>query len=476
MLDQFLWGGSIAAHQCEGGWQEGGKGPAIMDFVTKGSKETARTITSEQLPELSYPSHQGIDFFHRYQEDIALFKEMGFTALRLSVDWSRIYPNGDDEQPNQEGLDFYEAVIDALLENNIEPIVTLYHFELPIHLVHQYGSWANRRVIDFYLRYCETVMKAWNDKVTYWVTFNEMNHIDPENEHSDIFTYMIAGLKYSELKNPKQQLAEIGYNMTLASVKAVRLAHRINANNIVGCVFGLNPIYPYNCDPDNVLQAFLENDRDYYQIDAMCQGAFPKYKLAEFKKIGLEIQVTEEDNEDFKHGTLDFIGLNYYFSSIAEPKNSDISKEASLFGGIQNPYLEQSKWGWAIDAKGIRYVMNYLYRRYGLPIMITENGLGSPDVIEEDGIHDSYRMTYLQKHIEQVRLAIEEDYVECIGYLTWGPIDLVSASTGEMSKRYGFIYVDLDDEGNGTLQRRKKDSFYWYKQVIASNGKNLAID
>jgi 6-phospho-beta-glucosidase len=467
---EFFWGGSIAAHQCEGAWQEGGKGPAIMDFVTKGSKDVPRTITEAIEVDRAYPSHQGIDFYHHYKEDIALFKEMGFTALRLSIDWSRIFPNGDDKQPNQAGLDYYSSVIDTLLDAGIEPIVTLYHFELPIHLVREYGSWKNRAVIDFYLTFCETVMREYDGRVKYWVTFNEMNHIDPQSEHSDIFTYLVAGLKYSELQDKAQELATIGYNMTLAGVKAVRLAHEINAKNIVGCVFGLNPIYSYNCDPENVLKGFLENDQDYYQIDAMCNGKFPRYKLKEYEAAGLAIEITAEDREDFAQGTLDFIGLNYYFSSVAEPKEA-AGGEASLFGGVQNPYLEQSKWGWAIDATGIRYVMNYLYRRYELPIMITENGLGAQDVIEADGqIHDAYRIDYLKKHIEQIRKAVEEDYVECLGYLVWGPIDLVSATTGEMSKRYGFIHVDLDDKGQGSLERRKKDSFHWFKKVIENYG------
>ncbi|WP_086350619.1 glycoside hydrolase family 1 protein [Candidatus Enterococcus clewellii] len=465
----FFWGGSIAAHQCEGSWQADGKGPAIMDFVTKGSKDTPRDITATIEADLDYPSHQGIDFYHRYKEDIALFKEMGFTALRLSIDWSRIFPNGDDEQPNQAGLNYYGAVIDTLLAAGIEPIVTLYHFELPIHLVHQYGAWKNRQVIDFYLRFCETVMREYDGRVKYWVTFNEMNHIDPETEHSDIFTYLVAGLKYSELTDKAQELATVGYNMTLAGVKAVRLAHEINAKNSVGCVFGLNPIYSYNCDPENVLKGFLENDRDYYQIDAMCNGKFPLYKLKEYQAAGLTIDITEQDKEDFANGTLDFIGLNYYFSSVAEPKEA-IEGEASLFGGVQNPYLEQSKWGWAIDAVGIRYVMNYLYRRYELPIMITENGLGAQDIVEADGqIHDVYRIEYLEKHVEQIRKAVEEDHVDCLGYLVWGPIDLVSATTGEMSKRYGFIHVDLDDKGQGSLERKKKDSFHWFKKVIENN-------
>lgn len=468
----FFWGGSIAAHQCEGAWQEGGKGLAIMDFVTKGSNKEPRLITDMIDPNLDYPSHLGIDFYHHYQEDIQLFKEMGFTALRISIDWSRVFPKGDEQEANQEGLDFYRKVIDELLANGIEPIVTLYHFELPIHLVKKYGSWKNRQVIDFYLHYCETVMRAFDGKVKYWITFNEMNHLDPQSKQSDIFTYLIAGLKYSEMSNPAEELAQIGYNMTLAGVRAVCLGHEINSENKIGCVFGLNPIYSYDCQPDNVLKAFLDNARDYYQIDAMCNGNFPKYKMSEYQALKIDLENQPQDIEDFAKGSIDFIGLNYYMSSISEPIKP-LEGEVALFGGIQNPYLEQSKWGWGIDPTGIRYVMNYLYKKHELPIIITENGLGAVDQVEDGAVHDEYRIDYLEKHIKTVKQAMEEDFVECFGYLTWGPIDLVSATTGEMSKRYGFIYVDLDNEGKGSLNRSKKDSFDWYKNVIASNGETL---
>lgn len=469
MNHKFLWGGSIAAHQCEGSWQTGGKGPAIMDFVTKGSKEVPREITKIIGNDKEYPSHKGIDFYNRYEQDIVLFKEIGFTALRISIDWSRIFPKGDEIEPNQAGLAFYDAVINTLIENEIEPIVTLYHFEMPIHLVHEYGSWTNRKLVDFYLHYCETVMRHFKGRVKYWVTFNETNHLIPETEQADIFTYLVAGLKFTEMKDSDRELALIGYHMCLASVKVVKLAHGIDQENRVGCVFGLNPIYPVNCDPVNVLKSFLENEEDYYQVDAMCNGEFPKYKLKEYAKKGIELIVSDTDKKAFEEGTIDFIGLNYYLSSVSVPE-SDGGESESMFGGMQNPYLEQSKWGWGIDPTGIRYVMNYLYRKYSLPILITENGLGAVDELTKDKkVHDHYRIDYLEKHIEAVTKAVNEDNVESLGYLVWGPIDLVSASTGEMSKRYGFIYVDLDDEGKGSLERYKKDSFDWFKEKITSS-------
>ena len=469
----FLWGGSIAAHQCEGAWNVDGKGIGIMDLVTSGSYEVPREICKDIEDGKRYPSHEGIDFYHRFKDDIALFGEMGFKALRISIDWSRIYPNGDDKEPNKKGIEYYQSVVDELLKNGIEPIVTLYHFEMPVNLVRKYGSWTNRKVIDFYLKYCKTMFEALKGKVKYWVTFNEMNHIDPQTEASDIFTYIIAGLKFSEMVEKKQTLATIGYNMTLAGGKAVELAHEIDPNNKVGCVFGLTPVYPINCNPVNVMNAFKEMDRDFYQIDAMCNGCFPKYKLKEYKDSDIQLEISNEDKESFYNGKLDFIGVNYYSTSVAHYEGDDNGEE-TLFGGVQNPYLEKSKWGWSIDPIGLRYLLNYVYRRYELPIIVSENGLGAMDKVEADGsINDDYRIDYLNQHLIQLKKAAEEDGVECFGYLMWGPIDLVSATTGEMKKRYGFIYVDKQDDGTGDYSRKKKKSFDWSKEVIESNGESL---
>ncbi|HHV09006.1 MAG TPA: family 1 glycosylhydrolase [Clostridiales bacterium] len=474
MKECFLWGGSIAAHQLEGAWQEDGKGPAIMDYATAGAYDTPREYTKTIELDKRYPSHEGIDFYHRYKEDIQLFAQMGFTSLRISIDWSRIYPRGDEQEPNQKGLQFYQNVVDELLKYRIEPIVTLYHFEMPMHLVTAYQSWLNREVVDFYLKYVKTVVTAFQGKVKYWVTFNEMNHIDPQTEASDMFTYILAGMKYSELKgNRKEILAIIGYNMTLAGVKAVKLIKDIDANNRIGCVFGLTPSYPYNCDPINVLNAFKDMDRDFYQLDAMTAGKFPLYKLKEYENLKINIGMTSEDEKFFEEGKIDFIGINYYSSSVSKYKGYE-GEDETLFGGVQNPYCEQNKWGWAIDPIGLRYLLNYTYRRYGLPMIITENGLGSNDVKNADNtIHDDYRIEYVKAHLGQIKKAITEDHVDCFGYLMWGPIDLVSATTGEMKKRYGFIYVDKNDDGTGDLSRYPKDSFYWYQNVIKTNGKDL---
>ena len=466
----FLWGGSIAAHQCEGGYQEGHKGLGMMDFVTTGSYEIPRHISKELEEGYCYPSHTGIDFYHRYKEDIKLFAQMGFKALRISIDWSRIYPKGDEKEPNEEGLRYYHDVIDTLLTYGIEPMVTLYHFEMPMHIVTQYHSWLSRDTIELYLKFVRTVVSSLKGKVHHWITFNEMNHIDPTSEVTDIFTYMITGLKYSELEDKKQSLALLGYHMTLAGVKAIPIIKEIDPDNQVGCVFGITPYYPKTCKPEDVLTAFKAMDRDFYQIDAMCYGKFPSYKLKEYERNDIDIHMTKEDETAFANGQLDYIGLNYYASEVISDHN-DTEDKTSYFGGLENPYLKRSNWGWQIDPVGLQYLLNYTYHRYGLPLIITENGLGANDVISEDGgIHDEYRIEYLNAHIKCIMDSVQEDGVDCFGYLMWGPIDLVSATTGEMKKRYGFIYVDKQDDGTGTYERRKKDSFDWYQRVIASNG------
>lgn len=474
--EDFFLGGSIAAHQMEGSWNVDGKGPAIMDFATSGTVDIPREFTESIEEDKHYPSHEGIDFYNRYKKDIELFADMGFKALRISIDWSRIYPNGDELEPNKKGIDYYINVVNTLQSYGIEPIVTLYHFEMPKNLVDKYGSWTNKEVVKFYLKYAETMFLALKGKVKYWVTFNEMNHIDPRTEASDIFTYILAGLKYTEMENPKQTLATIGYHMTLAGVKACELGRKVDSDNIMGCVFGLTPVYPYNSDPKVALKALEEMDRDFYQIDAMTRGFYPKYKIKEYNKLGIEIEITDDDKKSFKNGTIDFIGLNYYSSSMVKLEDGNKDEEA-LFSGIQNPLLPKSRWGWAIDPVGLRYIVNYTYRKYGLPIIVTENGLGAEDILESDGqIHDTYRIDYLNEHLSELKKAIIEDGVECFGYLMWGPIDLVSATTGEMKKRYGFIYVNKHDNGTGDYSRIPKDSYYWFKDVISTNGGNIDED
>lgn len=469
----FFWGGSIAAHQTEGAYDVGGKGLGIMDLATRGVVDKPRAYTKTLLADQDYPSHKGIDFYHHYAEDIARFAEMGFTSLRLSVDWSRIYPNGDEAEPNQTGLAYYHQVIDTLIAHEIEPIITLQHFEIPVALVRKVGSFAKREMIAYYLKFCQTLFESFKGKVHYWATFNELNHIDPTSEASADFTYILAGLLYEDMPNPKQTLADIGYYMSVASCEAVALGHAIDPTNQIGCVFGLMPYYAKNEDPINALNAFKQTDRDFYQIDAMTTGCFPAYKVREYDRLGISLDKTAADEQAFKTGQLDWIGLNYYQSGVADyVGDQEVAK--TIFGGSQNQFLEISRWGWAIDPLGLRYLLNLLYRRYGLPIMITENGLGALDNFDKGQmVADDYRIDYLKKHLLACHQAMIEDSVDLIGYLTWGPIDLVSATTGEMAKRYGFIYVDQQDDGRGDLARYPKKSFYWYQQVIETNGDSL---
>lgn len=468
----FLWGGSIAAHQCEGAWQEDGKGIGIMDLVTSGSADQERIIHDYCIDGFVYPSHTGIDFYHHYQEDIAMFADMGFTALRISIDWARIFPTGEGE-PNQKGIAYYQDLVDELRRHQIEPIVTLYHFEMPIAIVQTYGSWMNRKTIELYLTYCRVMFEALKGKVTYWVTFNEMNHIDAKTVLSDFFTYFTTGLQYSKMKDPVLELATCAYHMTLASVKAVALAHDIDERYQVGCVFGLTPTYPYSCDPADVMKAFQVMTRDMYQMDAMCSGEFPAYKRKEYERMGIQLDITKADEEAFANGTLDFLGINYYASEVSAAQVREDMTPA-FFGGVKNPYLKDSAWGWSIDPMGLRYLLNFIDRKYNLPVIITENGFGALDVVEADGkVHDAYRIDYLKQHLSAMKQAILEDGVNCIGYLMWGPIDLVSATTGEMRKRYGFIYVDKHDDGTGTNERMPKDSYYWYQHTIKTNGEDL---
>lgn len=469
----FLWGGSIAAHQCEGAWDEGGKGLATMDLVSAGGAGVPRHISRELEEGVRYPSHEGIDFYHCYPEDVALLAEMGVTALRISVDWSRIYPAGDEGWPNRAGLDHYSALVDELLAHGIEPIVTLFHFEMPVGVARRHGSWLSRATIDLYLRFVRTVATELKGRVRRWATFNEMNHIDPAGEASDTFLYLLSGLTVADLENPPSDLARMGYHMTLASVRAARLLREIDPANEVGCVFGITPIYPRSCRPADALCAQRLMDRDLYQADAMCRGVFPAYKLREYARLGIDCGYLPEDDADFACGRLDWLGVNYYASEVASAETSDNGR--SFFGGTRNPHLELSEWGWAIDPTGLRYLLNYVSRRYDLPILVTENGLGADDAVDADGcVHDAYRIDYLREHVRAVIEAVCQDDVDCRGYLSWAPIDLVSATTGEMRKRYGFIYVDKHDDGSGSLARLRKDSFHWYQKVIKSNGGDLS--
>ena len=462
----FLWGGAVAANQCEGAYNIDGKGLSIQDIMPKGIVgPTTEEPTEDNLKLV------GIDFYHRYAEDIKLFAEMGFKVFRLSIAWSRIFPNGDELEPNEAGLAFYDKVFDECLKYGIEPLVTLSHYETPLHLARQYDGWRSRELITFFERYCRTVFTRYKDKVKYWLTFNEINCI----LH---YPLMAAGVMTPKDELTTQDLYQTAHHELVASALAVKIGHEINPEFKIGCmVIGL-PNYPMTPNPDDIIKMMEEDRANMFFTDVHVRGKYPSYTKKLLEKLNIQLDITPEDEEILKH-TVDFLSFSYYMTKCVakdESKYDQISGNMSL--GIPNPYLQASDWGWQIDPQGLRYMLNYFYDRYQIPLFIVENGLGAVDelVIGEDGqptVNDDYRINYLNDHLVEVAKAIE-DGVELMGYTTWGCIDLVSASTAELKKRYGFIYVDRQQDGSGTLNRYKKKSFNWYKEVIITNGASLS--
>ncbi|MBD1381483.1 6-phospho-beta-glucosidase [Metabacillus arenae] len=468
----FLWGGAIAANQAEGAYLANGKGLTTVDLLPTGEKRW--DIMKGNIDSLSpfegefYPSHEAIDFYHRYKEDIALFAEMGFKALRVSIAWARIFPNGDDKSPNEAGLQFYDDLFNELVKNGIQPVVTIAHFDVPVHLVEAYGSWRNRKLVHLFETYAKTIFKRYKDKVKYWMTFNEINML----LH---LPFVGAGLAFKEGDNKKQIQYQAAHHQLVASALAVKACHEIIPNAKIGCMLAAGSTYPYTCNPEDVFEA-MENDREsFFFIDIQARGEYPGYAKRFFKDHNLTIEMEQEDEALLKNHTVDYIGFSYY-SSRATSTDPEVLKNitsGNVFGSIENPYLEKSEWGWTIDPKGFRLTANQLYDRYQKPLFVVENGLGAVDELTPEWtVNDDCRIDYLKKHIAQMAEAMK-DGVEIIGYTSWGPIDIVSASTGEMKKRYGYIYVDKDNEGNGSLKRYKKKSFYWYKKVIETNGESL---
>lgn len=460
----FLWGGAVAANQCEGAYDEDGKGWSTQDLAPKG---IVGAITAE--PTADNLKLKGIDFYHRYREDIAMFAEMGFSVFRFSIAWSRIFPNGDEETPNEAGLAFYDQLIDECRRHGMEPLVTLSHYETPYHLAKTYDGWCSRKMIGFFKRYVNTVMERYKGKVHYWLTFNEINSI----LHNP---YLSGGILTPKEQLSKSDLYQAIHHELVASALVTKMAHEIDPDNKVGCMVIGIPSYPLTPNPDDVI-ANMEQDRhNLYFTDVQARGAYPKYLNRYFKENGIQIQMEEGDEEILKN-SVDFISFSYYMSTCgcADP-NAHPQAAGNIIPGVANPYLRSSQWGWQIDPKGLRVLLNQFYDRYQKPLFIVENGLGARDeLIEKDGVltvEDDYRIEYMREHLLQVEEAIE-DGVEVLGYTSWGCIDLVSASTAQMSKRYGFIYVDRNDDGSGTMARYRKKSFYWYRDVIASNGASL---
>ena len=466
----FLWGGAVAAHQLEGAYKEGGKGLSIMDVTTAGDRVTRRRVTDGIVEGENYPNHEAIDFYHHYKEDIRLFAEMGFKCFRTSIAWTRIFPKGDETEPNEEGLKFYDALFDECHKYGIEPVITLSHFEMPLHLVKEYGGWRDRRLIDFFVHFAVTCFKRYKDKVKYWMTFNEINNQASFQEGFMLFAN--SGILPKEGEDPEKLMYQAAHYELVASAEAVRQGHQINPEFQIGCMIAMCPVYPATCRPEDVLMAEKAMQKRYYYTDVHVHGVYPVNITAYWRRKGFELDVTEKDLEILKEGTVDYIGFSYYMTFCIEHKEDNPHfdyREGNDF--IRNSYVEASDWGWQIDPVGLRYALNWFTDRYPVPLFIVENGLGAYDKVEEDGsIRDQYRIEYFQKHIEQMKKAVEEDGVDLMGYTPWGCIDLVSAGTGEMDKRYGFIYVDKHNDGSGDLHRSKKASFDWYKKVIETNG------
>lgn len=461
----FLWGGALAANQCEGAALEDGKGYSTADALTNGVFGIP-----EIPPKKGYLKEDAIDFYHRYKDDIKLLAELGIKTLRISIAWSRIFPKGDEKKANEKGLEFYDNLFAELKKYKIEPLVTLSHYEMPLYLSSEYGGWSNRKLIYFFENYVRVVFERYKNTVKYWLTFNEINMMlhAPFNG---------GGIQGSLESIDASILYQAIHHQLVASALATKIGHEINPDFKIGCMIAGSPIYPLTANPKDILAA-MEKDRDsLFFADVHARGQYPAYILRSFKEKNIHIHMEKEDYEILKH-TVDFISISYYMSYCAtadEEKN--IQSRGNIMAAVKNPYLKESEWGWQIDPEGLRYILNQLYDRYQLPIFVVENGLGAKDQLEKDEkgqvvIQDSYRIDYMREHIIQMYEAMK-DGVELMGYTSWGIIDLVSNTSNQMSKRYGLIYVDRNDDGSGSLKRYKKKSFDWYKEVIRTNGKNL---
>ncbi|MBU9819236.1 glycoside hydrolase family 1 protein [Rahnella sp. BCC 1045] len=470
----FMWGGATAANQVEGAYDQDGKGLSIVDAIP-GGKDRLRIVSSAEFDftldteKYTYPNHKGIDHYHRFEEDIALFAEMGFKCYRFSIAWTRIYPDGIEQQPNEAGLAHYDKVIDACITHGIEPVITLSHYEMPLHLATEFGGWKNRELIGHFERFARTMLTRFGHKVKYWMTFNEINS-------AAHFPIMSQGLTVKTGALEAQAKFQAWHNQFVASSLAVKIARETNAQIQIGCMILFATHYAYDCNPVNQLETLKETQAfNFYCADVQAGGKYPYYAKRLWESQGVVLDIQPDDLALIKQHTVDYIGFSYYMSSTINKTNPDaVPAQGNLLGGARNPFLEASDWGWEIDPVGLRIALNQLYDRYEKPLFIVENGLGAVDKPDENHfIADDYRINYLRQHIAVMAEAIE-DGVDLMGYTPWGCIDLVSMSTGEMSKRYGLIYVDLDDKISGTGNRYKKKSFHWYQKVIATNGADIS--
>ena len=464
--ENFLWGGATAANQIEGAYDVDGKGPSIEDVMPQGVLTPPTPVpTADNLKLI------GVDFYHRYAQDIALFAEMGFSVFRFSIAWSRIFPRGDEETPNEAGLAFYDRVLDELEKNGIEPLVTISHYETPLHLAQEYDGWVDRRMIGFYERYARTLFERFGHRVKYWLTFNEINSV--------LESPLISG----GILTPKEALSEEKlyqaiHHELVASASATKIAHEVNADVKVGCMILAVPTYPLTPSPADMLAVIKADQADYAFGDVHVRGEYPGFLMRSLTERGIHLDITEEDRKVLRENTVDFVSFSYYTSRCESAEGGE-SSVGNILGGLRNPTLSESEWGWQIDPVGLRIVLNQFWDRWQKPLILVENGLGARDELTTVAgiptVQDDYRIRYLNDHLVQVREAIK-DGVEVFGYALWSPIDLVSASTAQMSKRYGLIYVDRQDNGSGSLQRYRKKSFHWYADVIATHGRSLTVE
>lgn len=472
MPKNFLWGGAVAAHQVEGGWQDGGKGVSIADVMAAASREhPQREVTDTVEPGKVYPNHWGIDFYHKYSQDINLFAELGMQAFRTSIAWTRIYPNGDEKTPNAAGLAYYHDMFAKLHAQGIEPVITLSHFEMPYHLVKEYGGWRNRKLIDFFVRFATTCFEEFHDEVRYWMTFNE---IDNQTSWRDPHPLLQnSGLQLNPGENAEEAMFQATHNELVASAQAVLAAHKIDPQLQVGGMLAMVPIYPLTAKPEDQMAAMRAMQYRYYFGDVQVQGKYPSWIKAYWEQKGYQVKVSASDADILRRGTVDYMGMSYYMSFATKERADGKVEYDEAKDLTDNPTLQKSDWGWQIDPVGLRWILNWMQDRWRKPIMIVENGFGAYDKVEDGKIHDNYRIDYLRAHVAELEKAVVVDGVNVIGYMMWSPIDLISASTGEMAKRYGLIYVDQDDKGQGSGERLRKDSFYWYQKVIQSDGVDL---
>ncbi|WP_368901379.1 6-phospho-beta-glucosidase [Oceanobacillus oncorhynchi] len=472
--ETFLWGGAIAANQSEGAFNKDGRGLGNIDLIPQGAHRwpimMGELDSLEFKEECHYPSRHGIDFYNRYKEDIALLAEMGFKVFRMSISWSRIFPNGDDDMPNEAGIHFYENVFKECRKYGIEPLVTISHYDIPLNLVKKYNGWEGRETLLCFKKYVSVILKRYKGLVNYWLTLNEINAITH-------LAFLAGGVVLDKKKDKNIQIYKAIHHQLVGCAWVAKIAHEIDYENKVGCMIAAGVTYPYRCAPEDIWLAYETDREKFFFSDVMVHGKYPEYKIKEFERNGFTIPFKENDKEILLENTIDFISFSYYSSRLVCADSDIIVEQAkgNVFPTLKNPYLKEkdSAWKHQMDAQGLRTTLNMFYDRYQKPLFIVENGVGGIDTLENGEVHDEYHIHYMREHIKAMKNAITIDGVDLMGYTPWGCIDLVSASTGQMKKRYGFIYVDVDDFGKGTYNRYRKDSFYWYKNVIDSNGEIL---